>query len=85
MKNSKEKSRKAPQAGKNQGEGDKESARRYNEMQKQFVNSSEGREAIEHAGEVDEDEQATLEQAERAGKSRSKGEDPAVTRRPSPK
>jgi hypothetical protein len=65
----------------NQGEGDKESARRYNEQQRAFVNSDEGQRAIEDAGEVAPEEEAALERAEEAGKSRAKGEDPAVTRR----
>lgn len=66
----------------NQGEGDKESARRYNEATQDFVHSPRGRNAIEQAGDVKEYERAELEDAERAGKARAKGEDPAVTRQP---
>ena len=67
---------------KNQGEGDTESARRYNESQQDFVNSARGRAAIDDAGEVDPDE---FEDAEQAGLARAKEEDPAVLRRTSVK
>lgn len=66
---------------KNQGEGDRESARRYNEAQQDFVNSPRGREAIEDAGDVDPDELEELEDAEETGLARAKEEDPAVLRR----
>ena len=66
---------------KNQGEGDTESARRYNESQQDFVNSARPRAAIDDAGEVDPDELEDLEDAEQAGLARAKEEDPAVLRR----
>ena len=66
---------------KNQGEGDPESARRYNKSQQDFVNSARGRAAIEDAGDVDPDELEDLEDAEQAGLARAKEEDPAVLRR----
>ena len=62
----------------NQGEGDKESARRFNEAEQNFVNSRHGERAIARAGDVDPAQVKELEQAERAG--RARGEDPAVTR-----
>lgn len=69
-------------AKRNQGEGDKASAKRYNEEQKAFVHSKRGQQAIDEAGEVEPGEAAEGERAEAAGRARSKGEDPAVTRQP---
>lgn len=67
--------------GRNQGEGDKESARRYNEAQQEFVHSSRGREAIEDAGDLSDGEAREGERAEAEGRARSRGEDPAVRRK----
>ncbi len=67
-------------SNRNQGEGDKESARRFNEAEQSFVKSRRGEQAIAQAGDVDPDEVEELEQAERAGRARTRGEDPAVTR-----
>lgn len=68
-------------ADQNQGEGDKRSARRYNEAQQAFVHSSRGQDAIEDAGDVSLAEAREGERAEAAGRARAKGEDPAVTQR----
>lgn len=70
-------------ASPNQGEGDVESARRYNRSQQEFVNSDRGQAAIEDAGNVDPDELDELEDAERIGLEHVKDEDPAVRRRES--
>ncbi|MCC7048320.1 MAG: hypothetical protein IT562_16520 [Alphaproteobacteria bacterium] len=63
----------------NEGEGNKTAARNYNEKTRNFVesgkvekNADKARAAVEGA------EHDQLEQAEKAGKARSKGEDPAV-------
>ena len=64
----------------NQGEGDKQSAKRYNEAQQSFVHSSRGQAAIDEAGELTPEQVAEGKRAERAGKARAKGEDPAVRR-----
>lgn len=66
----------------NQGEGDRKSAKRYNDEQRNFVDSPRGKSAIADAGKVDPKEQKALEEAERAGLKRAKEEDPAVLRRP---
>ena len=58
---------------KNQGEGDPESARRYNKSQQDFVKSARGRAAIEDAGDVDPDELEDLEGAEQARLARQGG------------
>ena len=65
---------------KNQGEGDKISAERFNQMEKEFVQSDRGRKAIDKGVDVDDEERIELEEAERQGKARAKGEDPAVKR-----
>jgi hypothetical protein len=62
---------------KNQGEGDRESAKRYNEKTQEYVESGKVDEAAKKAGEGDPKE---LQQAEKAGKERAKEFDPAVER-----
>ncbi len=56
-----------------QGEGDRESAKRYNESTKDFVESGKVDEAAERAGGQSSEEATT---AERKGKSRAKEFDP---------
>ena len=68
---------KTPDQGKNQGEGDREAARRYNEGQREFVKSGKVKQAAEQAKEQDP---AEAEAAEKAGKARAKEFDPAETR-----
>lgn len=63
---------------KNQGEGDREAGRRFNEDQKRFVDAGRAPEAARRAAPRDAEEKAALERAEKAGRSRAKGEDPTV-------
>jgi hypothetical protein len=63
---------------KNQGEGDKESDRKFREAQAKFVHSSEGKRKIEQAGKVSDDEARRLREAEEKAKAHAKGEDPVV-------
>ncbi|MGE0796974.1 MAG: hypothetical protein AB7G13_05955 [Lautropia sp.] len=63
--------------GRNQGEGDKEAARRYNEDQQTFVDSGKVDEAARRAGGQDP---AEARQAEQAGKDRAKEFDPEEAR-----
>jgi hypothetical protein len=49
----------------NQGEGDRESDRRFREDEQAFVNSPRGKEAAKHAGDVSEKERQEIERAER--------------------
>lgn len=65
----------------NQGEGDTASAARFNSEERTFVQSNDGRRKIEDAGDVDPSDQPEMDAAERKGLSRSKGDDPAVTRK----
>lgn len=60
-----------------QGEGDRESAKRYNEDTKKFVESGKVDEAARKAGQGDE---AEMERAEDLGKKRAKEFDPAEDR-----
>jgi len=61
-----------------QGEGDKESDRKYREHTEQFLKSKKGQDAIRHAGDVSEEEARKLRKAEQKGKSRAKDEDPQI-------
>ncbi len=65
------------QHDKNQGEGDRESARRFNRNARDFVESGKVEDAARRAGESDKEEG---EQAEKVGRERAKEFDPAVTR-----
>ena len=64
--------------GKNQGEGDKESDRKYRQRTTEFVKSKRGQEEIAKAGKLSPEEARRVRQAEEQAKSRSKGEDPQV-------
>ena len=65
-------------SSKNQGEGDRESARRFNEDEQKFVQSGRVTEAARKAAPRDASEQQQMQQAEEAGKSHAKDEDPTV-------
>lgn len=65
----------------NQGEGNREAARHYNEETRKFVESGRVEKSAADAKRAYEGaERADLERAEREGKSHAKGEDPAVKR-----
>lgn len=61
-----------------QGEGDKESDRKYRERTTEFVKSPKGREEIERAGNLSEEEAKRLKEYEEKGKARAKDEDPQI-------
>lgn len=61
----------------NQGEGDRESAQRYNENVREHVKSGDSDKAARDAGKGDPRE---IEKAEKAGKERAKELDPAIER-----
>ncbi|WP_418315999.1 hypothetical protein [Piscinibacter sakaiensis] len=63
---------------KNQGEGNVEAARRYDQSQQQFVQSGKVDEAAKKAAPESEQQKRELEQAEEKGRSHAKGEDPTV-------
>lgn len=64
--------------GKIQGEGDKEADRNYRKRTTEFLKSKKGQEAVQHAGDVSEEEARKLRKAEEQGKARAKDEDPQV-------
>ncbi len=78
-------SRKVPKAkksaGDNQGEGNRESARRFNDAERRFVDSERGRAAIRSAGRPrDEDEEEALRNAESEAAGRARENDPEEKR-----
>ncbi len=60
----------------NQGEGDREAAKRYNERTRRFVESGRVDKAARAAREMTAEEREEAERAERAGKRRAKELDP---------
>ena len=75
----------SPAPDKVQGEGDYEAARRYDKSAHDFVEAGKVDEAARKAKPRTIIEEETLRAAERVGRSRSKGEDPAVKQsEPSP-
>lgn len=61
-----------------QGEGNYEAARQFDEAERKFVKSGKVGEAARRAAPKSAKEEAELKKAEQIGKSRAKGEDPAV-------
>lgn len=71
----------APNDDEVQGEGDYRSAREFNELEHSFVESGKVDSAARAAAPKSETEEREMLDAEQKGKRRSRGEDPAVTRR----
>lgn len=63
-----------------QGEGNYDAARRHRESVEEFVDSGKVDQAAHDAAPKNKAEQDQMDEAERAGKSHSKGEDPALAR-----
>ena len=79
------KGKKAPKVekskGANQGEGDKQSARRFNEAERSFVASERGRAAIRAGGKTrDDEEEESLRDAESEAAGRARENDPEEKR-----
>jgi hypothetical protein len=72
------------QKGDIQGEGDKRSARRYNEEQREFVEGTDIDEKSRAAAPEDEDEEQELRRAEDEAGKRAKEHDPNEVRRKGP-
>ena len=68
----------AEREDRNQGEGDKESDRKFREAQAKFVHSSEGKRKIAKAGKVSGDEARKLREAEEKARAHAKDEDPVI-------
>jgi hypothetical protein len=62
-----------------QGEGDYQSARKFNELERKFVASGRVAAAARAAAPTSESERQEMIEAEQKGKRRAKGEDPALT------
>lgn len=58
--------------GKNQGEGDRESAKHYDEDQHKFVESGKAEQAEKQNADLSERDKQELEKAEEIGKSHAK-------------
>lgn len=70
---------------KNEGEGNRTAARQYNEATKRFAQSGRVEESGQKAKKaIEGGQKAELVRAEKAGKSRARGEDPAVQRKQRP-
>jgi hypothetical protein len=67
-------------ATRNQGEGDREAARRFNEKERAFVASKRGRRAIEENGLVDPEEAPQLIEAQVEAMRRAREHDPQEKR-----
>jgi hypothetical protein len=65
---------------KNQGEGNREAARRFNEQTEEFVHSGKGTQAIEEGTRLDEAEDEEARRMEREGLRRAREKDPQVVR-----
>ncbi|MCA1600464.1 MAG: hypothetical protein LC776_02055 [Acidobacteria bacterium] len=63
-----------------QGEGDRESTRRYDDATKAFVESGKVKEQADTTANISLEEKRELGEAEKVGKERAKEEDPAVRR-----
>jgi hypothetical protein len=57
----------------NHGEGDPESAKRFNDAEKKFVKSPRGKQKVRAGANVRPEEEANLANAERLGKERARG------------
>jgi hypothetical protein len=69
----------------NHGEGDPESAKRFNDAETRFVDSTRGKEKVVEGANVRPDEESELAEAERLGKARAKGADAAMPKKLGPK
>lgn len=67
-----------PTTPENQGEGDREAARRYNDDQKRFVESGGVADAAKRAKPETDAQAEELLDAEQQGLKKAKGEDPTV-------
>ena len=64
-----------------EGEGSYTAAKDYNQRTKKFIDSGRVDQAARDAEPQSEEEKHAMEEAERIGKQRAKGEDPAVRKK----
>ena len=65
-----------------EGEGSYSGSKEYNERTKKFVQSGKVDKAARDAEPKSEEEKQAMQKAERIGKERAKGEDPALKKKP---
>jgi hypothetical protein len=65
-----------------EGEGSYKGSKDYNERTKKFVESGKVDQAARDAEPKTEEEKHAMQKAERIGKSKAKGEDPALKKKP---
>ncbi len=63
------------ESNRNQGEGNREAAARFNEAEKRYVESPKGEETIREGVHVRPEEERELTEAERLAKARAKAQD----------
>ena len=68
------------QEGEMQGEGDRRSARRFNEKQESFARSEKGKKVIGNAAELEGQRKQEAEEAEEKARKAAKEKDPQVSR-----
>jgi hypothetical protein len=73
-----EQERKGTSEGQVEGEGSYSGTREYNERTKQFIDSGKVEQAARDAAPKSEEEKRAMQEAERIGKERAKGEDPEL-------
>jgi hypothetical protein len=71
-------SRPSAQDDRNEGEGNRTAARRFNESEQAFAASGRVKRAARDARPRSDDEAADMDRAEQAGRSHARDEDPAV-------
>jgi hypothetical protein len=65
----------------NEGEGNRTAARRYNEAQRRFAQSGQVEKAREAEKALGGSEKSDMDRAEKVGKRHMTGEDPQITRK----
>jgi hypothetical protein len=75
----------AKESNRNQGEGNREAAARFNEAEKRFVESPEGERKIRESVHVKPEEERELSEAERRAKAHAKAQDSGNWPEPSDK
>lgn len=77
--------RATPSANPNQGEGNRDAARRFNQAEQNFVQSGQVEDAAKRAAPRGRADADAMQQAEKTGRRHAKGEDPTVPGANAPK
>jgi hypothetical protein len=68
-----------PSSPTNHGEGNPQAAEEFNQAEREFVNSPQGKKKISEGPQVRADEEADLKEAEQRAKARGKNDDSKTT------